>query len=163
MIQQALTIFREHLPRARPYFPHAAAVLTFAVLGWLNGYFQASRAVNNPNLTETWSVPNWSPYLAGPLRTLATNIDIWDGAKRQTAAKQPTVLKQAWLFVGTVRAGEEYAAVILMGDTGKVRRATPGDVLPNGEKIVSVGHGSMQLDVAGAQQEIKLFNQEKKR
>jgi hypothetical protein len=159
MLQQARARVQEYLPLVRPYLPHAAALLVFALLGWMNGYFHASRTVSNPSLKETWSVPTWTPTQLGPERTLVVNLDIWDGAKPQAAAK-PAATQLPWRFIGTVRAGDEYAAVILMRDTGKVRRFSPGDALPNGEKIVAVGHGSLQLEVAGAPRELRLFKPE---
>jgi len=161
MIEQALTNVRLYLPQAKPFAPHAAALLFVALLGWANGYFQASKEVENPDLKDTWAVPAWAPYHAGPERTLFSQIDIWDGVKRQ-AAPAPASVKQAWQFVGTVRQGEVFAAMILIGDTGRIRRATPGDTLPNGEKIVAVEKGLLQLEVSGNQQEIKLFEPVKK-
>ncbi len=158
MIERMLAIYRLYLPTARPFFPHAAAVFFFGLLGWANGYFQATGAVDNPNLKETWSVPNWSPYHAGPERALFAGLDIWDGRKPTTTAAKPEVkAQQTWAFLGTVRTGKTYAAVILLGDSGRVQRSVPGDVLPNGGIIVAVGNGSLQIDVAGDQQEIKLF------
>ena len=161
MIQQILEKARLYLPEARPFLPHAAALLVFAVLGWMNGLFQATRTVDNPNLKETWSVPTWTPYHTGPERIMFASLDIWDGKKPQSAAAKEAP-KQDWRFIDTVQAGKAYAAVILLSDGKRIQRATTGDTLPNGEKIVAVGHGSMQIDVSGTQQEIKLFKLENK-
>lgn len=161
MLPQARAKIQEYLPLARPYVPHGAALLVFALLGWMNGYFQASRTVNNPNLTETWSTPNWAPTQLGPERMLYTNLDIWDGAKRQVAAKAAGP-QLPWRFIGTVQEGDQYAAVILLNATGKIRRFTVGEALPNGEKVVAISHGALQLDVAGTPQELRLFKLENK-
>lgn len=157
-MERALAALRTYLPQARPYLPHAAALFLFAALGWANGYFQASRMIDNPSLKDTWSVPEWSPYRAGPERALFATLDIWDGRKPViVAAKSDAKPVQAWVFIGTVRTGKTYAAVILLGDSGRVQRAAPGDLLPTGEKVVAVADGSLQIDVAGDQREIKLF------
>ncbi len=161
MLQQARDKLQEYLPLARPYLPHAVALLVFALLGWMNGYFQASRTVSNPDLAETWSVPNWAPTQLGPERAMFTNLDIWDGAKRPAAAKV-VAAQLPWRFIGTVREGEEYAAVILINNTGKIRRFGVGDALPNGEKVISISHGALQLDVAGTPRELRLFKLENK-
>lgn len=159
MLQQTRAKIEGYLPLVRPYWPHAAALVVFALLGWMNGFIQSSRAVSNPSLNESWTVPNWTPTQFGPQRTVVANLDIWDGAKRQTAAKAAGP-QLPWRFVGTVRAGDDFAAVILMSDTGRIRRLKPGETLPNGEKIVSVGHGSLQLEIAGAPRELRLFKPE---
>ena len=161
-MQRLVDKFRFYLPLVRPYGLHIAAVLAFGVFGWLAGFFEAGRAVSNPNLTETWSVPVWTPFRAGPARALFSSIDIWDGAKKLTAAK-PEVKVQPWEFIGTVRAGKAYTAVILIGETGHVQRAAEGDTLPNGEKIVAIGNGVLQIDAAGESREIRLFDPEKKK
>ncbi len=162
-MQRITETIRLYLPLSRPYAPHIAGVLALGVMGWLAGYFQATRAVANPNLAETWSVPIWAPFRAGPERMLFASADVWDGAKKvATTAKADTTVKP-WQFIGTVRTGKSYAAVILIGDTGKVQRAAEGDTLPNGEKIVAVGNGVLQIDASGTPQEIKLFDPEKKK
>ena len=122
-----------------------------------------SEAVANPNLAETWSVPIWAPFRAGPGRMLFASADVWDGAKKVATAAKTEVTVKSWQFIGTVRTGKSYAAVILIGETGKVQRAAEGDTLPNGEKIVAVGNGALQIDVSGTSQEIKLFDPEKKK
>ena len=163
MDQTPLAKLRPYLAQARPFLPHAAALFLFALLGWMNGYVQASRTIDNPNLKETWAVPDWAPTHVGPERAVFATLDIWDGKKPlTTAARQEAPAKKAWEFVGTVRTGRSYAAMILVGDSGRVQRALPGDVLPNGEKIIAVGNGSLQIDVSGDHQEIKLFQPEKK-
>ena len=161
-MERVQSFWRDYLPHARPFWPHAAAVLLIGFLGWANGFYQASRPVDNPNLKETWSVPAWTPYRAGPGKALFANLDIWDGAKKPTTTTVKQEAVQAWQFVGTVRTGKSFAAVILMGDTGRVRRATAGETLPNGEKIVDVENGLLHLDVDGTERQIKLFEQEKK-
>jgi hypothetical protein len=153
-----LDTLRLYLQHAKPYFPHAAALLFVGALGWLNGSFEASRSVDNPSLRETWEMPAWTPYQAGPARGTLATLDIWDGKKPQSTAKQPDVAQQGWTLVGTVRAGKTFAAVIQSGD-GRVQKSAAGDVLPNGEKILAVGNGYMQIDAGGNQQEIKLFQQ----
>jgi len=159
MMERILTFYRLYLPRAKPFLPHAAAVLFFGILGWGSGFFQASRRVDNPNLTENWSIPAWGPYRAGPEKGLFTSLDIWDGAKRPTVAKAQGP-QEAWRFIGTVRTGEDYMAVIAIGATGKIQRASAGDVLPNGEKIVAIDNGWLQIEAAGSQREMKLFKSE---
>lgn len=161
MIQQVLANASLRLPAMRPFLPHAAALVIFALLGWMNGFFQATSTIDNPNLKETWSVPNWTPYHAGPERPMFAALDIWDGAKRQTASVKEAP-KQAWRFIGTVQAGKSYTAVILLSDGKRVQRAVAGDALPNGEKVIAVGQGSLQFDASGTQQEIRLFKHENK-
>ncbi len=161
MIQQVLAKVRLRLPDAKAYLPHAAALMIFAAIGWMNGFFQATRTIDNPNLKETWSVPNWAPAHIGPERAMLSALDIWEGGKKPLSAVKE-VPKQAWRLIGTVQAGKSYAAVILLSDGKRVQRAAAGDVLPNGEKVLAVGHGSLQIEVSGTQQEIKLFKPEKK-
>ena len=162
MMEQVLAKVRLYLPHVQPFLPHATALFVFALLGWMNGYFQSSRAIDNPNLKDTWSVPNWTPYHTGPERALITTLDIWDGKKPQAIAAKPEPAKKAWQFVGTTRTGKAYAAVILLGDEGRIQRVMSGDLLPNGEKILAVGNGSLQIDTGSEQREIKLFQPEKK-
>jgi len=162
-MQRLIDTFRLYLPQARPYLPHIAVVLAFGFLGWLAGFFQATRTVANPNLAETWSVPVWAPFRAGPERMLFASVDIWDGAKKLATAAKPDSTQQAWQFIGTVRTGKSYAAMIFLGSTGRVQRAAEGDTLPNGETIVAVGNGTLQIDASGTTREIKLFDPEKKK
>ncbi len=144
----------------RPYWPHAAVLLLFCTLGWLHGFIQTSKQVTNPNLQDSWSLPVWAPYHAGPERAVFATTDMWDGAKK-TTAKSSAQPQQSWQFVGTVRTGKTYAAVILAGSNA-VKRMVPGDVLPNGEKILAVKNGLLRIDAAGVEQELKLFQQAKK-
>mgnify|MGYP006919751257 CR=1 FL=1 len=148
----------------KPFFPHAAILFLFALLGWSNGYLQDVRPVDSPDLKDTWAMPDWSPYNAGPVRATLTSIDIWDGKKGldRQLDKQSMQSDQAWRLVGTVRTGKTFAAVVQLGNGPQIQRATPGDILPNGEKILSVGNGYLQFDAGSGQQEIKLFQQEKK-
>lgn len=161
MMAPYLAKLRLHLPQMRPFFPHAGALLFFGLLGWLNGYFHANRSVDNPNLRDTWAVPTWSPYRAGPERATLAALDMWDGKKSQKIVKQEAQPQQTWQLVGTVRTGKTFTAIIQLGD-GRIRRSSLGDALPNGEKILDVGNGYLQIDVSGNQQEIKLFQQGKK-
>ena len=161
-MEQVSAKLRLYLPRVRPFLPYIGALFFFALLGWVNGYFQASKVIDNPNLKDTWSVPNWTPYHTGPERARFAMLDIWDGKKLQAAVKQDAAAKKPWQLVGTVRTGTTYAAVVLLGSDGRVQRMAPGDDLPNGEKILAVGNGSLQIDVSGEQQEIKLFQPQKK-
>ena len=94
---------------------------------------------------------------------LFASADVWDGAKKVAVAAKPDAQQQAWQFIGTVRTGKSYAAMILLGGTGRVQRASEGDTLPNGEKIVDVGNGTLQIDASGTSREIKLFDPEKKK
>ncbi|MBY0510759.1 MAG: hypothetical protein K2P94_11500 [Rhodospirillaceae bacterium] len=139
----------------------------FAFLGSASGYFQARKAVENPLLKETWSLPSWTPYRTGPEKAKLAAMDIWDGQKSRAAAVKPVVQStKVWRLVGTVRSGKNYAAVVLLEAEGRVQRVVGGDVLPNGEKVIGVRQGSLQIDSDGKMQEIKLFqsiDQQKKK
>ena len=162
MMDKILTFLQFHLPRARPFLPYAGALALFALLGWLNGYFQAAKSIENPNLQEIWAVPDWTPFRAGPERQIFAALEIWDGKKAAAATKQVVQDQQAWRLVGTVRTGKTYTAVIQLADGGRIQRAVTGDTLANGEKILAVENGLLRFDSGGNQQEIKLFQQEKK-
>jgi hypothetical protein len=166
-MEKALGMLRTYLPLARPYLPYGAALLLFAFLGAASGYFQARKAVENPLLKETWSLPSWAPYRTGPEKAKLASLDIWDGQKNRAAVVKPVVQStKAWRLVGTVRSGKNYAAVVLLEAEGRVQHLAAGDVLPNGEKVVGVRQGSLQIDNGGNMQEIKLFqpsDQQKKK
>jgi len=147
---------RYFLPVAKPFLPHIAALAFVAVLGWMNGYFQASKQAVNPDLSDNWAVPNWTPYRAGPEGMIVAAMNIWDG-KRAPVAKKEETAEKTWQLVGTVRSGKTYTAIIQLSEGGRIQRAEPGGVLPNGEKVVAVENGVLQIDVGGTQQEIKLF------
>jgi hypothetical protein len=161
MIGKLKSQVRLYMPHARPFLPHAGAILFIAFLGWANGYFQAVRSGENLNLKETWSIPSWAPFHAGPELQLFSTLDIWDGVKPNAVA-QPQASAETWQFVGTVRTGKTYAAVILLSGKNTVQRKYAGEVLPNGEKIISVEDGTLQLDVDGTAREVKLFEPKKK-
>lgn len=156
MMERFLDMMRLYLPVARPYFPHATALLVFGVLGWLNGHLQASRPPSNPNLKENWAMPVWAPFQVGPERQTFSDLEIWDG-KKAPDVKKTTVVQQAWQLVGTVRAGKTYTAIVQLGGEGRIMRMSTGDALPNGEKITAVGNGTLQIDTGGTQHEIRLF------
>jgi hypothetical protein len=127
------------------------------LLGWANGYFQSTKAIGNPNLKDTWMLPTWAPSQAGPDKEKLAALDIWDGQKAKTQTKTIVQDTKAWKLVGTVRTGKNYAALLLV-DEGRVQRFSLGDVLPNGEKVVGVTHGTLKIENNGAEQEIKLFS-----
>jgi hypothetical protein len=167
-MEKFLATARAYLPLARPYLPHGAALLFVAFLGWGNGYFQARKAVDNPHLKETWSLPAWRPSHIGPEKDKWTELEIWDGQKSRAAAAAAPVAQnsKAWRLVGTVRSGRTYAAVVQLNTEGKVQRFMAGDVLPNGEKVTGVSHGTLQIENNGDRQDIKLFqpdNQQEKK
>ncbi len=160
-MHEILSSARPYMPRLKPYKPHAVALLFFALLGGLSGLLQAVRQPTNPNVKETWAVPDWSVYHVGDQRQQLAELEIWDGKK--VALKVPVQVKSTWQFVGTVRKGKVFTAVIeLGGETKRIQRAVAGDVLPNGEKILAVENGMLQIDANGIQQDIRLFQQEKK-
>jgi hypothetical protein len=167
-MEKVFSTARAYLPLAKPYVPHGVALLLFALLGWANGYFQATKPVDNPLLKDTWSLPSWAPYRVGEEKAKLATLDIWDGQKSRASAmtKPAAQSATAWRLVGTVRSGKSYAAVIQLDAEGRIRRVTAGDALPNGEKVVGVRDGSLQIDNNGNAQEIKLFQssdqQEKK-
>jgi len=161
MMERIRGALRQYLPEMRAYFPHIAVVAVFAVLGALNGVFQAVSDPADPNIRETWSVPQWAPYQAGDKRVELAKLEIWDG-KKVAAAKPAAPPQQPWRFVGTVRKGKAYAAVILTGE-GRIQRAIEGDVLPGGEKILAVENGTLQIDANGTTQQLKTFHDEKKK
>jgi hypothetical protein len=160
-MERILATCRRYLPQARPYVPYAGILLVFALLGGLSGILQSTKAPADTNVRESWSMPEWSRYQAGNQRQTVAEMEIWDGKKVAQPKPEPQA-QQAWQFIGTVRKGKSYAAVILLGDSGRIQRAVSGDVLPNGEKILVVENGMIQIDSNGAQREIKLFQQEKK-
>ena len=160
MIERISVVLRQYLPEMRAYFPHIAAVVVFAVLGVLNGLFQAMRTPADPNIREIWAVPQWAPYQAGDKRVELAKLEIWDG-KKVAAEKSAAPPQQPWRFVGTVRRGKAYAAVILTGE-GRIQRAIEGDMLPGGEKILAVENGTLQIDANGTTQQLKTFHNEKK-
>lgn len=167
-MEKLLATARAYLPLARPYYPHGIALLFVALLGWGNGFFQARKAVDNPHLKETWSLPAWAPSHIGPEKDKWAALEIWDGQKaRAEVAAAPVVESfKAWRLVGTVRSGKNYAAVVQLNTEGKVQRFAAGDVLPNGEKVTSVSHGMLQIESNGDHKEIKLFqpgNQQEKK
>jgi hypothetical protein len=147
---------RSSLPIVKPFFPHIAALTLIAVLGWMNGDFESTKAVNNPILNDSWAMPNWAPYHAGPERAIVAALNIWDG-KRPTAVKKEQVVEKTWQLVGTVRTGTTFTAIIQFSEGGKIQRAAAGGVLPNGEKVLAVQSGLLQIDVGGNPQEIKMF------
>jgi hypothetical protein len=155
-LENALAQLRGYLPLARPYIPHGAALLLFALLGWLNGYFQVTKSVNNPHLKDTWSLPTWAPASAGPEKEELAGLDIWDGQKSKSQKKNLVQDSKAWRLVGTVRTGKKYTAIVQI-DGGRIQHIALGDVLPNGEKVTGVANGTLQIDNNGTQQEIKLF------
>jgi hypothetical protein len=164
MMNRALATLQFYLPIVRPYFPHAAVLLLFALLGWSSGYFSSTKPADNPSLKDTWSVPVWAPYRAGPEKAVFMALDIWDGKKPRSlqADKLAVTQQQAWQLVGTARTGKSYVAVIQLADGVRIQRAKAGDALPNGEKILVVERGAIQIEVGGDQRVIKLFQQEKK-
>ncbi len=155
-MNQMIEKLRASLPFVKPFLPHIAALAFIALLGWANGYFQASKQVVNPDLTDNWAVPNWTPYRAGPERMIVAAMNIWDG-KRAVVAKKDETIQKTWQLVGTVRSGKTYAAIIQLSEGKRIQRAVAGDVLPNGEKVIGVENGTLQIDIAGTEQEIKLF------
>jgi len=167
MKEQILGLAREHLPLARPFLPHGVALVLFAVIGWTSGSLYAAKAVDNPDLKETWSLPAWKPYRAGPEKAKFAELDIWDGQKDGAAKpKQDAGPTKSWRLVGTVRSGKNYTAVVQIASEERIQRVKQGDLLPNGEKVLDVGNGSLRIDDNGNSQEIKLFQpddqQEKK-
>ncbi len=166
MKEHFLGLVREYLPLARPFLPHGVALLLFAVIGWTSGSFYAAKAVDNPDLKDTWSLPAWKPYRAGPEKAKFAELDIWDGQKDGPKPKQDTGPAKSWRLVGTVRNGKNYTAVVQIATEAGIQRVKQGDLLPNGEKVIGVGNGSLRIDDNGNAQEIKLFQsddqQEKK-
>jgi hypothetical protein len=155
-MDQILAKLRLYLPLARPFWPHMTALFVFGLLGWTNGYFQASKPAANPGINDTWSIPAWTAYRAGPERLIVAGFDMWDGGKPAVVKAAPT--QQGWQLVGTVRTGETYTAIIQLGASGRIQHATSGQTLPNGEKVIAVKNGVMQIDAGGTQQEVKTFD-----
>jgi len=156
-MDQMLEKLRLYFPLAKPFLPHIGVLALIGVLGWTSGYFQAAKPAENPGINDTWSIPAWSSYRAGPERMTVAGFDVWDGRK-PAAAKPEVAPAQGWRLVGTVRTGDTYAAIIQLGDSGRIQRAISGHTLPNGEKVIAVKNGVMQIDADGTQQDIKTFD-----
>lgn len=161
-LENVLEKLQVYLPLVRPYFPHGAVLLVFALLGLANGLFHAAKRVDNPHLNDNWTLPSWTRYHVGPEKAKLVEMDIWDGQKSPNVKPKETVqATKAWRFVGTVRTGKNYTAMIQLESEGRVQRIAQGDTLPNGEKVIGVNNGALQIENNGDQQEIKLFQSDK--
>lgn len=163
MTQEALTILRIQLQRAKPFFPHAASLLFVGLLGWLNGYLLAGEPTVVPSLKDTWALPNWSPSHADSQLSSLVDVDMWGEKKATPLVKSPAAANQrAWHFVGTTHKGTRYLALIELGDGTEARLLAKDDELPSGEKILAVENGVLRVDADGEQQVIETFKPEKK-
>ena len=148
-------------PTLRPFVPHLVGVGVVCGLGLA----VAGVTIFAPlpaNLTQDrWTLIQWEPYKAGPLRDEMMNARLWGetpGAKVEAAA--PVAVVPQWRFVGTAASGKSRVAVIEI-DATKIQRFGAGDVLPNGARIESVGSGEIVVADGGASRTIKLFDADK--
>jgi hypothetical protein len=118
-----------------------------------------------PTVADTndrWSLPAWTPYVAGQRRTDVVQLEIWaaDPTKRKVEqVKEPTV--PPWRFIGTVFDGSARLAVLEIDQGKRIQRLRPGDALPTGAQLTTISAGEIRYLENEIEQVIKLFSVDK--
>lgn len=151
-----LTVFGP-LKVLRFYVPHLLALGAAVVLGLAMGFVTILGKPPAVDTTDRWSLPRWSPYVAGPKREAMAQERIWleEPGKR----KEETVVAAVppWRFIGTVKDGNKLLAVIELDKGKRVQRLNQGDPLPNGAPITKIATGELSYTEDNAETTLKLF------
>ena len=141
----------------REYLPHAGVVAAIVMAAILFGLREGSRTSDGKADENRWTLPSIPGRVAVPPDDTAavTALFFDEGGAKPKA--QVNAADQKWSFVGTARAGNSIAAIVVLPQRMGVLRLEQGAKLPSGEQIDSVDNGLMRYTDENGQHEVRAF------
>jgi hypothetical protein len=151
-----------YLHRLRPFFPHLLTLGVAVLAGIAVGLVTAMSPPKAIDKADRWSMPKWAPYKTGPERQALTAASFWvEDPNKQKNVAAPKVVAPPWRFIGTVREGNVYLAVIELDQGKRVQRLRTGEKLPSGAPLTAVKTGELMYTEDNAEKKLTLFDVEK--
>ena len=145
------------LARFREYLPHAGIVAAIVMAAVLFGLREGSRTTDDKADENRWTLPSIPGSVAVPPDDTAAVAALFFDEVGTKPKAQSNVADQKWRFVGTARAGNRIAAIVVLPQRTGVLRLEQGAKLPSGEQIDAVDNGLMRYTDENGQHEVRAF------
>ena len=136
-------------------------VITCGILGVLFAVISGQSANDIPNRTDTWALPQSTPFsLSSSIEDILIN-PIFGGTPVVIATEEEVEVVEkevgSWTLIGIIAEGKTRTILYKDGESGRLIEARTGDQLPSGEQIVSIKENSIELVLENEQIRISLF------
>ena len=135
-------------------------IILSLIIGCLSAVLFKNSEYENTLRDETWEIPEERKV------TLTSDLDIMLGkplfggkplVKKITEKKKESENKSEWKMIGITQEGSIRRIMILKSENNKAISLGIGDILPNGEKVITINKNNIVTEDKNERNTISLF------
>tara|TARA_B100001094_G_C18175380_1_gene797599 strand:+ start:924 stop:1442 length:519 start_codon:yes stop_codon:yes gene_type:complete len=144
------------------YKKHFALILISGTIGIAVAIFQSGQELESDTSNDLWYLPEKPELAYGSDIDTMLSKPLFGGKpviriKKKEKDDKNNSARKPWRLMGITHNGSEKNIVILDQGLKKPQRLLIGDILPNGEKLITIGPSFIEIETAEKTKTISLF------